>query len=88
MRGARGRVSDRVIGIALGIILGIAVVVIAFLILGSRSTIDAPLARGQRHARHRRRGTQDPAGALRSGAQAEGATVGFSTDEIGNAHSA
>jgi hypothetical protein len=34
-------VSDRVIGIALGVVLGIAVVLI-FLFLGSRSTIDEP----------------------------------------------
>jgi hypothetical protein len=34
-------VSDRAIGIALGILLGIAVILI-FLFLGSRSTIDEP----------------------------------------------
>ena len=33
--------GDRAIGIALGIVLGIAVILI-FLFLGSRSTIDAP----------------------------------------------
>ena len=41
MRGRVGRVSDRAIGIILGILLGI-VVILLFLFLGSRSTIDAP----------------------------------------------
>ena len=41
MRGRRARVSDRAIGIALGIILGLAVIVL-FLFLGSRNTIDEP----------------------------------------------
>ena len=41
MRGRLAGVSDRVIGIALGVLLGIAVVLI-FLFLGSRSTIDEP----------------------------------------------
>ena len=35
------RLGDRAIGIALGIVLGIAVILI-FLFLGSRSTIDEP----------------------------------------------
>jgi hypothetical protein len=35
------RVGDRAIGIALGVVLGIAVILI-FLFLGSRSTIDEP----------------------------------------------
>jgi len=35
------RASDRLIGIALGILLGLAIVV-AFVFLGSRDTIDAP----------------------------------------------
>ena len=37
----RVRVSDRAIGIALGVLLGLAII-IGFLFLGSRSTIDAP----------------------------------------------
>ena len=41
MRGRRARVSDRAIGIALGIVLGLAVIVL-FLFLGSRNTIDEP----------------------------------------------
>jgi hypothetical protein len=35
------RASDRLIGIVLGILLGLAIV-IAFVFLGSRDTIDAP----------------------------------------------
>ena len=45
MRGRGGRVSDRAIGIILGIVLGI-VVILLFLFLGSRSTIDAPSLSG------------------------------------------
>jgi hypothetical protein len=41
MRGRRARLSDRAIGIALGIVLGLAVIVL-FLFLGSRNTIDEP----------------------------------------------
>jgi ABC-type Mn2+/Zn2+ transport system permease subunit len=41
MRGRRARVSDRAIGIVLGIVLGLAVIVL-FLFLGSRNTIDEP----------------------------------------------
>jgi ABC-type Mn2+/Zn2+ transport system permease subunit len=41
MRGRLPRLGDRAIGIALGIVLGIAVILI-FLFLGSRSTIDEP----------------------------------------------
>jgi hypothetical protein len=41
MRGRVARVSDRAIGIILGIVLGIAIILL-FLFLGSRSTIDAP----------------------------------------------
>jgi hypothetical protein len=41
MRGRWGRLGDRVVGIALGILLGIAVILL-FLFLGSRSTIDEP----------------------------------------------
>jgi hypothetical protein len=44
MRG-RSRASDRVIGIALGILLGLAVIVL-FLFLGSRNTIDEPSLSG------------------------------------------
>jgi hypothetical protein len=45
MRGRRARVSDRAIGIALGILLGVAVILI-FLFLGSRNTIDEPSLSG------------------------------------------
>jgi len=45
MRGRVGRVGDRAIGIILGIVLGI-VVILLFLFLGSRSTIDAPSLSG------------------------------------------
>jgi hypothetical protein len=38
-------VSDRVIGIALGIVLGLVIIVL-FLFLGSRSTIDEPSLSG------------------------------------------
>jgi hypothetical protein len=41
MRGRFPRVGDRAIGITLGIALGIAVVLL-FLFLGSRNTIDQP----------------------------------------------
>jgi hypothetical protein len=41
MLGGRLAVSDRAIGIVLGILLGLAIIV-GFLFLGSRSTIDAP----------------------------------------------
>jgi hypothetical protein len=44
MRG-RVRISDRAIGILLGILLGI-VVILLFLFLGSKSTIDAPSLSG------------------------------------------
>jgi hypothetical protein len=45
MRGRSGRIGDRVIGIALGLLLGLIVVVI-FLFLGSRNTIDEPSLSG------------------------------------------
>ena len=45
MRGRRSRISDRVIGIVLGIVLGFAVIVL-FLFLGSRNTIDEPSLSG------------------------------------------
>jgi ABC-type Mn2+/Zn2+ transport system permease subunit len=45
MRGRAGRVSDRAIGITLGIVLGIAVILL-FLFLGSRNTIDEPSLSG------------------------------------------
>jgi hypothetical protein len=44
MRGRRW-ISDRVIGIALGILLGLAVIIL-FLFLGSRNTIDEPSLSG------------------------------------------
>jgi len=45
MRGRFPRAGDRVIGIALGILLGIAIILL-FLFLGSRSTIDEPSISG------------------------------------------
>ena len=45
MRGGFPRVGDRAIGVLLGIALGIAVIVL-FLFLGSRSTIDEPSISG------------------------------------------
>jgi hypothetical protein len=45
MRGRLARVSDRAIGIALGILLGLVVIVL-FLWLGSRDTIDEPSISG------------------------------------------
>jgi hypothetical protein len=45
MRGRFPRVGDRAIGIALGIALGIAVILL-FLFLGSRNTIDEPSISG------------------------------------------
>ena len=45
MRGRFPRVGDRAIGIVLGIVLGIAVILL-FLFLGSRNTIDEPSLSG------------------------------------------
>jgi hypothetical protein len=45
MRGRFGRVSDRAIGIALGVVLGLLIIAL-FLFLGSRSTIDEPSISG------------------------------------------
>ena len=45
MRGRLGIFSDRVIGIALGILLGIAIILL-FLFLESRNTIDEPEVNG------------------------------------------
>jgi hypothetical protein len=45
MRGRFPRVGDRAIGITLGILLGIAVILL-FLFLGSRNTIDEPSLSG------------------------------------------
>jgi hypothetical protein len=45
MRGRFPRVGDRALGIVLGIVLGIAVILL-FLFLGSRSTIDEPSISG------------------------------------------
>jgi hypothetical protein len=41
MRGRFGRIGDRAIGIALGILLGVAIILL-FLFLESRTTIDEP----------------------------------------------
>ena len=41
MRGRFGRIGDRAIGIALGVLLGIAIILL-FLFLESRNTIDEP----------------------------------------------
>ena len=45
MRGRYPRVGDRAIGVVLGIVLGIAVILL-FLFLGSRDTIDEPSVSG------------------------------------------
>jgi hypothetical protein len=45
MRGRLAKVSDRVIGIALGVLLGLLIIIL-FLFLGSRSTIDEPSISG------------------------------------------
>jgi hypothetical protein len=45
MRGLLAKVGDRAIGIALGILLGLVVIVL-FLFLGSRNTIDEPSISG------------------------------------------
>src|SRR3954471_19416704 len=45
MRGRSSRIGDRVVGIALGILLGLVVIVI-FLFLGSRNTMDEPSLSG------------------------------------------
>lgn len=45
MRRHRRWISERVIGIVLGIVLGLAVIVL-FLFLGSRNTIDEPSLSG------------------------------------------
>jgi hypothetical protein len=45
MRGRFARLGDRAIGIALGILLGIAIILL-FLFLGSRDTIDEPSLSG------------------------------------------
>ena len=46
MRGRYRWIGDRAIGIALGILLGLAVIVL-FLFLGSRNTIDEPSLSGE-----------------------------------------
>jgi len=45
MRGRYRWIGDRAIGIALGILLGVAVIIL-FLFLGSRNTIDEPSLSG------------------------------------------
>jgi hypothetical protein len=45
MRGRFPRVGDRAIGILLGVVLGVAVILL-FLFLGSRNTIDEPSISG------------------------------------------
>lgn len=45
MRGGFRRTGDRAIGIALGVLLGLAVILL-FLFLGSRNTIDEPSLSG------------------------------------------
>ena len=45
MRGRFRRTGDRAIGIALGVLLGLAVILL-FLFLGSRNTIDEPSLSG------------------------------------------
>jgi hypothetical protein len=45
MRGRSRWIGDRIVGIALGLLLGLAVIVL-FLFLGSRNTIDEPSLSG------------------------------------------
>ena len=45
MRGRFPRVGDRAVGITLGLVLGVAVILL-FLFLGSRDTIDEPSISG------------------------------------------
>jgi hypothetical protein len=45
MRGRFATVGDRAIGVALGILLGVAIILL-FLFLGSRDTIDEPSLSG------------------------------------------
>ena len=45
MRGRTRWIGDRIVGIALGVLLGLAVIVL-FLFLGSRNTIDEPSLSG------------------------------------------
>ena len=67
MRRGRLAVSDRAIGIALGILLGVAII-IAFLILGSRSTIDAPsLSDGSSQTQTQTQPPPVPSGAKKQG---------------------
>jgi hypothetical protein len=50
-------VSDRIIGIGLGILLGLAIV-IAFVFLGSENTIDAPSLSGEQQDAQQPKPTQ------------------------------
>jgi len=59
LRAAGSRWPDRILGVALGVLLGIAVVV-AFVFLGSEDTIDAPRISGVDGGGHRSGGRQPP----------------------------
>ena len=60
MSGRSRRISDRVIGIAFGILLGLAVIIL-FLFLGSRNTIDEPSLSGGATTQTQTQPAQPPA---------------------------
>ena len=60
MRGRSRRIGDRAIGIALGVLLGLVVILI-FLFLGSRNTIDEPSLSGGATTQTQTQQAQPPA---------------------------
>ena len=60
MRGRSRRIGDRAIGIALGVLLGLVVILI-FLFLGSRNTIDEPSLSGGATSQTQTQPAQPPA---------------------------
>jgi hypothetical protein len=60
MRGRSRRIGDRAIGIALGVLLGLVVILI-FLFLGSRNTIDEPSLSGGATTQTQTQPAQPPA---------------------------
>ena len=60
MRGRYRWIGDRAIGIALGILLGLAVIIL-FLFLGSRNTIDEPSLSGGATTQTQTQPAQPPA---------------------------
>lgn len=59
VKGRGSRLTDRVIGILLGLVLGIGIVT-AFVFLGSEETIDAPRVQGTEQPQQRERGAERP----------------------------